>query len=388
MTRQIPKISAIIPAAGLSTRMHEYKPLLKLGRLTIVEHTIGIFKKCKINDIVVVTGHNHKKIEPVIQKAGARTVFNKNYKTGMLGSIKTGVKNISPGNSGFFLLPVDIPLIRPSTLNGMISNAKKNPEHIIIPEFNKEPGHPPFIPAWLVPEILKLKNDSNLGRLLLSLKKHQKKQIVHDSTILMDADTPKAYDTLKEKYKAIDIPDKNECFSIINTNIKEEKNIQAHVKMVAKTAITLARAVKAKSVKKPGKTEINTIDLDLDLIYAGALLHDIKRKEINHAKAGAQYLLSLGFPKIADIISHHMDLSLPLCADLTETQIVYFADKLCNGAMLEPDLDFSRRFKKRIKQTPQAKKMIVKRYEHTAIIQTRIENLVKKPIKSILSTLI
>ena len=149
----------------------------------------------------------------------------------------------------------------------------------------------------------------------------------------------------------------------------------------------------AKPVKtNPGKNQAGVIDLDLDLdldlIYAGALLHDIKRKEINHAKSGAQYLLSLGFPKIADIISQHMDLSLPLSADLTETQIIYFADKLCNGAMLEPDLDFSRRFKEKIRQTPHAKEIIVKRHEHTKIIQTRIENIVKQPIKSILSMLI
>ncbi len=389
MSSQPQKISAIIPAAGLSTRMHEYKPLLKIGKLTIIEHTIGVFQKCNISDIIVVTGHNQKKIEPVIQNAGARSVFNKIFKEGMLSSIQTGVKQICSESSGFLLLPVDIPLVRPSTLKGIISIAKKNQKHIIIPKFNKEPGHPPFIPAWLIPKILKLKDDSNLGALLLSLKEHQKDHTVHDSTILMDADTPKAYKTLKEKYNTIDIPDKNECLSIINTDLKEEENIQSHVKLVTKTAIMLAMAVRANPViTKPGKNNLDTIGLDVDLIYAGALLHDIKRKERNHAQSGAQYLLSLGFPKVADIISQHMDLNLPLSDNLTETQIVYFADKLCNGAMLEPDLDYSRRFKEKIRQTPHAKKIILKRYEHSVIIQNRIEDLAKKPIKSILSMLI
>ncbi len=388
MSSQSHKISAIIPAAGLSTRMHEYKPLLKIGKITIIEHTIEIFKKCNINDIIVVTGHNRENIEPVIQNAGARSVFNKNFNTGMLSSIQTGVKKLYCESSGFLLLPVDIPLVRPSTLKSIISIAKKNQKHIIIPKFNKEPGHPPFIPAWLIPKILKLKDDSNLGTLLLSLKEHQKKLTVHDSTILMDADTPKAYNTLKKKYRTIDIPDKTECLSIINTNLKEKKNIRSHVKMVAKTAITLATAVRSTPVITQPVKDIGTIGLDMDLIYAGALLHDIKRKEKNHAQSGAQYLLSLGFPKVADIISQHMDLSLPLSDNLTEAQIVYFADKLCNGATLEADIDYSRRFKEKIRQTPCAKKIILKRHEHTAIIQTRIEKLAKKPVKSILSTLI
>ena len=382
MSRQTPVISAVIPAAGLSTRMHKYKPMLKLVNLTILEHTIILFKKCNIADIIVVTGHNREKIEPLIKKNGAKPVFNKDFKTGMLGSIKTGVKTISSKSSGFFLLPVDIPLIRESSIHSLTERFKKNPEYIIIPEFNKEPGHPPLIPAWLIPKILDLKTSSNLGKLLLSLQDYQKRQIVHDHGILMDADNKKAYDDLKTRYQTIDIPDKKECWSIINENLKGEKSIKAHVEMVAKTAISLAREVQA----QPSKNETSQYTLDINLILAGALLHDIKRKEANHAAVGAQLILSLGFSKVADIVSLHMDLTLPLTDYLTEAQIIYFADKLCNGARL--DFNYDKRFKERIKQTPLAKNIILKRYEHTQLIQARIESLVKKPVKSILSGLI
>ncbi len=382
MSRQTSVISAVIPAAGLSTRMHKYKPLLKLGNLTILEHTIILFKKCNIADIIVVTGHNREKIEPLIKKNGAKPVFNKDFKTGMLGSIKTGVKKISSKSSGFFLLPVDIPLIRKSSVHSLTARFKKNPEHIIIPEFNKEPGHPPLIPAWLIPEILDLQRDSNLGKLLLSHKDDQKRQIVHDHGILMDADNKKAYDDLKTRYQTIDIPDKKECLSIIQENLKGEKSIKAHVELVAKTAISLAREVQA----RPSENKTSKYTLDINLILAGALLHDIKRKEANHAAVGAQLILSLGFSKVADIVSQHMDLSLPLTDYLTEAQIIYFADKLCNGAKL--DFNYDKRFKERIKHTPNAKNIILKRYEHTQLIQARIENLVKKPVKSILSCFI
>jgi len=382
VSRQTPVISAIIPAAGLSTRMHKYKPLLKLGNLTILEHTIKLFKQCNIADIIVVTGHNQEQIEPLIKKNGAKPIFNKDFKTGMLGSIKTGVKNISSRSSGFFLLPVDIPLIRKSTVHSLTARFKKNPEHIIIPEFNKEPGHPPLIPAWLIPEILDLKASSNLGKLLLSLQDYQKRQIIHDHGILMDADNQKAYEDLKKRYQTIDIPDKKECRSIIQENLKGEKSIKAHVELVAKTAVTLAREVQ----EQPSENETSKYTLDINLILAGALLHDIKRKEAEHASVGAQLLLSLGFSKVADIISQHMDLALPLTDHLTEAQIIYFADKLCNGAKL--DFNYGKRFKEKIKLTPPAKNIILKRYEHTKLIHARIESLVKKPVKSILSGLI
>ncbi len=417
--------------------MHQYKPLLKIAHQTIIEHTIYSLKyslkyslnKCKINDIIVVTGHNREKITPVILQAGARPVFNKNFKTGgMLSSIKTGVQALCPQASGFLLLPVDIPLIRPATIQSLISVFIKNYKHIIIPQFNGEPGHPPVIPAWLIPEILNLKNHSNLGTLLLSLKKHQKRQIVYDQGILMDADTKEDYEHLKEeyksgkyksgrckyrkyksekyksgkyksrKYKSMDIPNKKECQSIINANIDGQEKIKAHVKLVAKTAITLAKAVQIRTVQiktdqiravqvKLNKEPVNNTDLDIDLIYAGALLHDIKRKETDHAKKGAQYLLSIGFAKIADIVAQHMDLTLPLSDNLTEAQIVYFADKLCNDCQLEPDLDYSKRFQNKIKQTPHAGNIILKRYEHTKLIQARIEKVSGRSVKSILHQL-
>jgi molybdenum cofactor cytidylyltransferase len=385
------QISAIIPVAGLSSRMHQYKPVLKLGNLTLIEHTIGVLKQCNISDIIVVTGHNSEKIQPIIQKTDAIPVFNTDFKAGMFSSIKRGIKKISSQTQGFLLLPGDIPLIRPASIQAMIEAAKKNPKNIIIPYFKKVPGHPPYIPAWLIPDILKLKNDSNLGTLLLSLKKHQRRQVVHDQGILLDADTKKAYCVLKKKYISIDVPDKKECDSILHANLKAEKKIQAHVKLVAETAMAIAKSIQARALQTKtmqmtsGQNKPDHIDLDMNLIYAGALLHDIKRKQNNHAKEGAKYLLNLGFPKLADIVSQHMDLSLPLSDYLTEAHIVYFADKLCTGASLEPDLNYYKRFQNKIERTPHAKNIILKRYEHTRIIQTRIENIIKKPLKSILS---
>lgn len=386
MIQQIPGISAIIPAAGLSTRMHKYKPLLKLGNLTIVEQTISILKKSGINDIIVVTGHNREQIEPIIQSAGARPVFNKKFKTGMLGSIKTGVNALSSQCIGFLLLPVDIPLIRPSSIKTILSAFNKTREHIIIPQFNDEPGHPPVIPAWLRSQILNLEENSNLGTLLLSLKQHIKKQTIHDQGIVMDADTQDAYEKLKKRHSTIDIPNKKECHSIIHANLQKETNIQSHVKLVADTAITLAMAVQKKIDKKKRQNLDFNPNLNLDLIYAGALLHDIKRKEENHAAKGAGYLLSLGFPKVADIVAQHMDLTLPLLDSLTETQIVYFADKLCNSADIE--LDYSRRFNEKIRQSQNSKNdiknIILQRYKHTKLIQTKIENICNRSVKSIL----
>lgn len=136
-------LSAVIPAAGFSSRMHQYKPLLKLGGKPMIEVVIRLFQRCGILDIIVVTGHNQDLLNPIVQKVGARSVFNPDFKTGMLGSIQKGAGQISSKSRGFFLLPVDIPAIRPVTIQTLILSFEKSGENIIIPEFCHTPGHPP-----------------------------------------------------------------------------------------------------------------------------------------------------------------------------------------------------------------------------------------------------
>ena len=379
-------LSALIPAAGMSTRFEQYKPLLKLGRHTLIEKVILLFRLCGIEDIIVVTGHNNEMIEPLISQAGAKAVFNQNFKTGMLSSIQSGVREVSPRSAGFFLLPADIPLIRPATLHALISSFNDISDNlvkcgkIIIPQFDGEDGHPPLIPARLIPEILSLGADSNLGQ-LLSGQKQKKIVQVHDRAILMDADTQSDYERLQEKYNKIDIPDRQECLSMINANLEGEETIKAHLQLVAETSRRLAEAVEANQAKQRQLHKIS-VNLDYNLIMAGALLHDIKRKEENHAGAGAQLLLSLGFPKVADIVSQHINLATPLPAYLTEVQIVYLADKLCNSASLE--LDYGRRFRKKMEKNPEGRNEILRRYENTQHIQARIEAASGRSIQSIL----
>ena len=234
------QLSALIPAAGMSTRLKQYKPLLKLGSHTLIEKVILLFQQCGIEDIIVVTGHNNEMIEPLISQAGAKAIFNPNFKTGMLSSIQTGVRALSPESAGFFLLPADIPLIRPSTINALmssfygISDDLITSGQIITPQFDGKDGHPPLIPAQLLPEILSIGAGSNLGQ-LLSRQKQKFFLQVHDSAILMDADTQQDFECLQEKYNKIDFPDRQECLSIINANMEGEETLKAHLQLVAET---------------------------------------------------------------------------------------------------------------------------------------------------------
>ncbi|WP_321419736.1 DVU_1551 family NTP transferase [uncultured Desulfobacter sp.] len=362
-------LAALIPAAGLSSRMGRYKPLLPLGHSSMIGTVIDLFKTAGIDEVIVVTGHNHDRLAQVVDAAGAHPLFNPDYASGMFSSIRTGVAALLSGIDGFFLLPADTPAIRPATLRLIRKRFEDAEDALIVPAFNNETGHPPLIPARLIPSITGADPDANLRQILFSDPNRIIQLPVHDRGILMDADTLEGYDQIKQKYERLEIPDEAECRSVIDNELSDAPAIRAHLEQVCDTALRLARNLHSCG-----------FNFDIDLIRAAALLHDIKRKEKHHAKVGSRFLQQLGFLKIAEITAVHMDLNPG--PELDETQIVFLADKLCRGDQLE--LDYPGRFHEKAKQLPHAEKEIVKRLETAQHIHARIEAAVGRSLGEIL----
>ena len=85
-------VIGLIIAAGLSSRMGEFKPLLKLNNITFISNILNKLQSV-CNEIIVVTGHNLKLIESeieanfVTEDSNIRLVHNQDYKKGMFTSI-------------------------------------------------------------------------------------------------------------------------------------------------------------------------------------------------------------------------------------------------------------------------------------------------------------
>jgi HD-like signal output (HDOD) protein len=70
--------------------------------------------------------------------------------------------------------------------------------------------------------------------------------------------------------------------------------------------------------------------LNVEVVRAGALLHDVAKGRPDHANVGAALLRSMDFPRVATVVSAHTDLDFS-SGQLDESAIVYLADKLVRG---------------------------------------------------------
>ena len=186
------RIGAVIPAAGMSSRMGAFKPLLPCGGSTVIEQTVSAVLPYA-DTVVVVLGNRADEVKAVLNKRfGARvqTVLNPDYRsTDMLRSVQIGLS--APGEcDGFFLLPGDMPAVKGSTFAALIRmfDGKRK---LIIPMFRGRRGHPPLIHAALIPVIRDYHGEGGLRGALEGVEPEL--IALDDEGMTADLDTPGDY---------------------------------------------------------------------------------------------------------------------------------------------------------------------------------------------------
>jgi len=116
-------------------------------------------------------------------------------------------------------------------------------------------------------------------------------------------------------------PSKEECYKLMYLS-GMLPNIVAHSLRVCRVATFLVDQLAENGIK-----------CDRELVQAAAILHDITKTRSlktgeNHAKTGAEFVKTLGYPDVAYIIDHHVILDEDRVLDKpAEVEIVNYADK-------------------------------------------------------------
>ncbi len=189
-------LSAIVLCAGYSSRMHAFKPLLPFTHGTVVDHVIQTLKETGINHIFVVLGHRAPEMEEHLAGKGVHRVFNTAPQLGMFHSIKLGV-SAACGSDGFFVVPVDIPLIQPDTYRVLAHAFYEKKDHIFIPSYQGKRGHPPLLRSTCEEAISKAPLEGGLRQFYKTSGFQIREVPTNDPWVLVDMDTPEAYQKLK-----------------------------------------------------------------------------------------------------------------------------------------------------------------------------------------------
>ena len=186
-------ISAIVLAAGLSSRMGRFKPLLPYGKRTVIEQIVTMLLQCSVEDVILVTGFKHQAIKTHLKNLPVTLVYNPDYATGeMLTSLQVGINAVNPQSTAFLLALGDQPAIQREVIGKVKDAYHQNQESIIIPSYQRRRGHPSIIPRKYWSEIQALGPGQTLRDFLRTVNNIFHVE-VYTPTILRDMDTLNDY---------------------------------------------------------------------------------------------------------------------------------------------------------------------------------------------------
>ncbi len=313
------RIAALILAAGYSSRVPGFKPLLPLGDGTVIEATVQNLRRGGVADVTVVIGHHAAEMIPELNRIDVRYVLNKDYQKGMFSSVVEGVNSLSSQTEAFFLLPGDMPLVRSHTVQMLWKAYYRERANVIYPVFRRQRGHPPLISTQCCPAITLWTQPEGL-RSFLALYENQAYEVeTADEGILMDIDSPEDYTMVSERFRHREIPTRNECEAIL-AKLNVPEGVVRHSRLVSDVARTLAERLNQAGLR-----------LDIGLVVAAGLLHDLAKGRSHHDRLGARMLDTLGYSDVAAIVAVHCDIEFEEGQTPNEAAVLYLADKLVKG---------------------------------------------------------
>jgi molybdenum cofactor cytidylyltransferase len=181
-------ITPVILAAGESSRMGIPKALLDFDGVSALDLILRTCRQSGAAAPIVILGASADRIRSTLP-SGITTKTNADFRNGQTSSLKAGLRILPPEADGFLLFPVDLPLVRPATVERI--GAAAGP--IVVPVHAGRRGHPARFERTLVTEFLALADHQPAHQILRSDPGRVTEIDVEDPAVIRKMNTPEEY---------------------------------------------------------------------------------------------------------------------------------------------------------------------------------------------------
>ncbi len=181
---------AVVVAAGMSSRMGDFKPMLSIGSISVAQRVVATLKQAGAARVVVVTGYNAEELERHLASSGVVFLRNENYRTThMFDSALIGLRYLRDKCRQVVFTRGDIPLFTAATVDALLTSGAE----LACPVCGGTRGHPILMSANVIDRVLEDSGESGLDGALSRCGVPMTLVEVDDPGILHDADTPEDY---------------------------------------------------------------------------------------------------------------------------------------------------------------------------------------------------
>jgi molybdenum cofactor cytidylyltransferase len=184
-----PRVSALILAAGASTRMGEPKLALAVDGVPMLRRVTQAALASGCAEVVVVLGTHADRYRPLLDGLAVRVVINPDPAEGMGSSIRRGVEAASPDADGVVILLGDQPYVSGAIIDRLIETALADERRIVASAYRGTVGPPVYFHRAFFLELLTLEGDRG-ARAVIEAHPREGCALSLDETAATDIDTP------------------------------------------------------------------------------------------------------------------------------------------------------------------------------------------------------
>ena len=181
------RYGAVVTVAEISSQMGEFKPMLPIGKETMIQRVVRTLRKADVENVVVITGYRHEVIEENLNYAGVMFLKNERFiQGGWIDSVKMGLEWLDDKCDKVLVIPGDVPMVTENTIRELLAQAGG----FTYPTFQGEPGYPVVLggqAASRVTNAISTEQGSTLG---LTQGSTQPNAIEHLLKIMKGLDIP------------------------------------------------------------------------------------------------------------------------------------------------------------------------------------------------------
>ena len=188
-------VSAVILAAGASTRMGSPKLLLPLGGEPLVRRTAREVCDAGFDDVLVVVGSEHQSVLAALDGLPVRHAINAEYASGMGSSFRTAIEHLPDSDAVMFAL-ADQPFVTSNEYRTVLDTYRREAPAIVSVRYGDVMAPPHLFQKEFFPELAQLQH----GARSLLQKYSERATVLHFAAdLLLDIDTPQDYELARSR---------------------------------------------------------------------------------------------------------------------------------------------------------------------------------------------
>jgi molybdenum cofactor cytidylyltransferase len=190
-----PMESAVILAAGASTRMRSQKLLLPLGDEPLVRRTVRQICEAGFDRVLVIVGSEHQEVLAALAGLPIDHALNTEYATGMGSSFRTAVEHLGDSAAAMFAL-ADQPFVTTREYQTVLDTYRQHAPGIVSVRYGEVTAPPHLFSREFFPELAQLQHGA---RPVLERHRDRTRILEFPPELLLDIDTPEDYERARNR---------------------------------------------------------------------------------------------------------------------------------------------------------------------------------------------